>query len=109
MSSLIIVEFAESTKYVCMCLSVAVILIVIFMMTPLNSFLLSSIFGKVIILTLLGYTTYYNIIQTNKFAEKFNIYITSGSWNTIKTNIAFSYTFSFFLIILMLSVIRKIF
>jgi hypothetical protein len=109
MSSLIIVEFAESTKNVCMCLSIAVILIVIFMMTPLNSFLLSSIFGKVVILTLLGYTTYYNIIQTNKFADKFNISITSGSWNTIKTNIAFSYTFSFFLIVLMLSVVRKIF
>jgi hypothetical protein len=75
MSSLIIVEFAESTKNVCMCLSIAVILIVIFMMTPLNSFLLSSIFGKVVILTLLGYTTYYNIIQTNKFADKFNISI----------------------------------
>jgi hypothetical protein len=79
------------------------------MMTPLNTFLLSSIFGKVIILTLLGYTTYYNIIQTNKFSEKFDISLTSGNWNAIKTNIAFSYTFSFFLIVLMLSVIRKIF
>ena len=61
-----------------------VFFIILFMMTPLNTFLLSSIFGKVIILTLLGYTLYYNVYSTNKFANTFNISLTSDSWNTIK-------------------------
>jgi hypothetical protein len=78
-------------------------------MTPLNSFILSSIFGKVIILTLLGYTIYYNTIATNKFTNEFNINLTSGDWDVLKTNILCSYVFSGFLIILMLSVIRQIF
>ena len=110
-SSTMVVEFAKSTQNVCMCLGISVLFIIIFMMTPLNSFILSSIFGKVVILTLLGYTLYYNTEQTNKFAQKSNINILNNneSWSPIKTNIMCSYIFSFFVLVLILSVIRKIF
>jgi hypothetical protein len=108
-SSTMVVEFAKSTQNVCMCLGISIFFIILFMMTPLNSFLLSSIFGKVIILTLLGYTLYYNISQTNKFSNNFNISLTGGNWDVLKTNIVCSYVFSLFLLVLMVSVIRKIF
>ena len=108
-SSTMVVEFAKSTQNVCMCLGISIVLIMLFMMTPLNSFLLSSIFGKVIIVTLLGYTLYYNISQTNKFSNNFNISLTDGNWDALKTNIGCSHVFSGFLLVLMLSVIRKIF
>jgi len=108
-SSIMIVEYAKSTQNVCMCLAMSLFLIILFMMTPLNTFILSSIFGKVIILTLLGYTIYYNTIATNKFMKDFNVTITSGDWNVLKTNIACSYIFTLFLLVLMLSVIRNIF
>ena len=110
-SSLMIVEFSKSTENVCMCLGISVLFIIIFMMTPLNSFILSSIFGKVVILTLLGYTLYYNTEQTNKFSQKSNINILNNNelWSPIKTNIMCSYIFSFFVLVLILSVIRKIF
>jgi hypothetical protein len=108
-SSTMIIEYAKSTQNVCMCLSVTIFFIILFMMTPLNTFLLSSIFGKVIIFTLLGYTLYYNLYNTNKFANTFNISLTSDSWNTIKTNIVCSYIFSLFLLVLLVSLIRKMF
>lgn len=108
-SSTMVIEYAKSTQNVCMCLSIATIFIILFMMTPLNTFLLSSIFGKVIILTLLGYTLYYNISKTNNFSNNFNISLTSGNWDTLKTNITCSYIFSIFLLVLILSVIRTIF
>ncbi len=108
-SSTMVVEFAKSTQNVCMCLSISMVFIILFIMTPLNSFLLSSIFGKVIILTLLGYTLYYNVSQTNKFSSNFNISLIDGNWDTLKTNVVCSYIFSVFLLVLMLSVIRKIF
>ena len=108
-SSTMVVEFAKSTQNVCMCLGISIFFIILFMMTPLNSFLLSSIFGKVIILTLLGYTLYYNLSQTNKFSNNFNISLTGGNWDVLKTNIVCSYVFSLFLLVLMVSVIRKIF
>jgi len=82
-------------------------------MTPLNNFMLSSIFGKVMIITVLGYTLYYNLSKTNNFYKKvnndFNISLASGNWNAVKTNILCSYIFSAFLIVLLLSVIRKLF
>lgn len=109
-SSITVVEFAKSTQNVCLCLGLSVFFIIIFMMTPLNSFILSSIFGKVIILTLLGYTLYHNMTQTNKFVNKFNINIWNNTnWDPLKTNVLCSHIFSVFLLVLILSVIRKIF
>jgi len=107
-SSTMVVEYAKSTQNVCMCLGISIFLIILFMMTPLNSFILSSIFGKVVIIALLGYTLYYNISQTNKFSKNFNISLTSGNWDELKTNITCSYVFSLFLLVLLLSVLRKI-
>ena len=108
-SSSIIIEYAKSTQNVCLCISISAFLILLFIMTPLNSFLLSSIFGKVIILTLLGYTIFYNVTKTNKFAKNFNVELTSGSWDPIKTNIASSYIFTGFLLVLMLAVLQQLF
>ncbi len=107
-NSSLIIEYAKSTQNVCLCMSISAFLIILFMMTPLNSFILSSIIGKLIILLLLGYTIYYNIIKTNKFANSFNIDMMSDSWDPVKTNIACSYVFSGFLLILMLTVLQKL-
>lgn len=109
MSTEMVLEFAKSTQNVCICSALSIFFIILFMMTPLNTFLLSSIIGKIIILTLLGYTLYYNISKTNKFSNNFNISLSSGNWDTIKTNITCSYIFSFFLLVLILSVVRKMF
>lgn len=108
-SSSIIIEYAKSTQNVCLCISISAFLILLFIMTPLNSFLLSSIFGKVIILTLLGYTIFYNVTKTNKFAKNFNVDLTAGGWNPVKTNIASSYIFTGFLLVLMLAVLQQLF
>ena len=102
----LIIEYSKMTKNICICLAVASFLIILFVLSPLNSFMLSSIFGKAIILSLLVYMIYYNLKQTTTFSNNFNISFTDGNWNPIKTNIACSYAFSAFLIILMVSVFR---
>ena len=106
-----IVEFSKSTHNVCMCLGLSVILIILFILTPLNTFMLPSMFGKIIIIALLGYTLYYNTTQTNKFSKNFNVNILNQTenWNPIKTNIICSYIFSLFVLVLIISVIRTIF
>jgi hypothetical protein len=108
-NSSLIVEYAKTTQNVCLCMSISAFLIILFMMTPLNSFVLSSIIGKLIILLLLGYTIYYNVTKTNKFANSFNVDMMSNSWDPVKTNIVCSYIFSGFLFILMLTVLQKLF
>jgi len=108
-TSAIIVEYAKATQNVCMCLSLSIFLIVLFILSPLNKFLLTSIFGKVIIILLLGFTIFYNIKQTGKFSQDFNVSLLSGDWSTIKTNIAYSYIFTVFLLILLVTVLRNLF
>jgi hypothetical protein len=102
----LIIEYSKTTKNVCMCLAIASLLIIVFILSPLNSFLISSIFGKAIILSLLIYMIYYNLKQTTTFSNNFNISFTDGNWNPIKTNIVCSYAFSAFLLVLMVSVFR---
>lgn len=108
-NSSLIIEYAKTTQNVCLCMSISAFLIILFMMTPLNSFVLSSIIGKLSILILLGYTIYYNITKTNKFANNFNVDMMTDSWDPIKTNVMCSYIFSGFLLILMLTVLQKLF
>jgi len=104
-----VVEFAKSTQNVCMCLGISIVLIMLFIMSPLKSLFLSSMFSKIIILTLLGYTIGYNIYQTNNFSNKFNVTLIDGNWDVLKTNIVCSHIFSLFLLVLMISVVRNIF
>lgn len=108
-SSSVVIAFAKTTQNVCICLGISILLIIVFMMTPLNTILLSSVISKIIILILLGYTLYYNTTKTQQFASQFNVTLTNGDWNSVKTNVVCSYIFSVFLLMLILSVIRNFF
>jgi hypothetical protein len=93
-----------------MCLDLSTIFIILFIIIPLNTFMLSSILGKVIVLTLLGYILFYNTQQTNKFVNNFNVNILDNSnWSPLKTNVLCSYIFSIFILGLVISVVRHIF
>jgi hypothetical protein len=111
MSSALVIEFAKSTQNGCMCLGIIVIFIMLFMISPLNSYFVLSIIGKIVIVVLLIYILWYNTHQTNKFSKQFNVNILNENeaWNHIKTNVLCSYIFSVFLLVLTFSVIRKMF
>jgi hypothetical protein len=102
-------EYIKSSESICMYSTLSMVLILLFIVSPINKFFLTSLFGKTIILSLLGYTLYYNTTLTNKFSNQLNIYLLDGTWNPVKTNITCSYLFSFFLFVLFLSVIRTLF
>lgn len=109
MSSTLILNYANNTKNICLCLAISMFLIILFMMTPLNSFLLTSFLGKTIILVLLGYIIYNNTYYTNKFSNDFNISLTTGKWNQGKTNVFCGHLFSIFTLLLFISVLRQLF
>jgi len=99
-------EYVSSSQNICMCSTISIILIFLFMISPLNKFIMTSFLGKLSILILLGYTLYYNIQASNKLSNKLNIVLIDGTWTTLKTNLTCSYLFSFFIFVLILSVIR---
>jgi hypothetical protein len=103
----ILINYSNGTKNVCTCTIISIVLILIFIISPLNNFIIASIFGKTIILGILLFALYKNISVTFEFSK--NIGFFSGEWNTLKTNILCSYTFSVFIIILILSVLNRLF
>lgn len=105
--SMMIVEYSKTTKNVCMCLAMAVFLIILFMVSPIKNFMMTSLIGKMTILVLLGYIMYYNTNQTMLFSQKVDMSLFSGDWNPVKTNILCGYLFTLFIFILAVNVLRK--
>jgi hypothetical protein len=86
-------------------LAVSALLIIVFILSPLNEHFISSIFGKLIILGLLSYIMFYNIQQTNQFANNFNITFLDLTWNPVKSNIVCSYIFTLCLFLLFIQIL----
>ena len=104
-----ITEYVKSSQNICLSSIISIILIFLFMISPLNKFLMTSFLGKISILILLGFTLFYNIKLTNKLSNQMNVTLLNGQWNYIKTNLTCSYIFSVLLLFLFLSVLRCIF
>jgi len=107
MLSQTITEFSDTTQHICLCTGIAVIFILLFIASPFNTILLPSIFGKLVILTLLGYILFINFQQTNKYSKLTNIWHEGEGWNPLKTNILASYVFSLTLLVLFVSIAFK--
>ena len=109
--SISIGEFSKSIQNSCIGVSVASILIILFILSPLTSYTLTSMIGRLVIIILLVYIIYYNTTNTNKFAEDLNVNIWNegdwGNWNPLKTNVAWSYIFNLFLLVLLYNVVKK--
>jgi len=105
----LIIQYAKTTQNVTILVGITIFLIILFVLSPINTFYYPAFCGKVIIMVLLGYTIFYNIVQTNRFTKDFNIDILLGEWNIVKTNIVYSYIFNIFLLILMITILNKFF
>ena len=99
----------DVTKKVCLCSFVSIVLIIIFIISPLSSFLMTSSIMKIIILIILGYTIYLNSHQTNMLSLSKNASQTPEIQSQLSTNIICSYVFTLFLGILLIFVIKSFF
>jgi len=90
-------DYSKAIQTICICLVISVILIVLFVISPLKNIFPASIIGKFACIGLLGFALYKNIIITNNTQELEKSYQIS------------SYVLSLFILILILSVIRKMF
>jgi hypothetical protein len=99
-------NYSNGTKNVCICTIISIFMILVFIISPLNKFVIASMFGKILILAVLIFALYQNISVTFKFSK--NIGLFSGDWTNMKTNILCSYVFSAFIIILIFSVLNRL-
>jgi len=99
----------DVTKKVCLCSFVSMILIILFIISPLSSFLMTSLFVKFLILLILGYTIYLNNHQTNILNLSKKSSQSMEIQSQLSTNIICSYMFTLFLGLLFIFVIRSFF
>ena len=71
----IITNYVEATKNTCLCVSISIFLILLFIMSPLNRILITSVIGKICILILLIYSIYILVNSTFFITKKFDINI----------------------------------
>jgi len=98
----------SSTKNIYFCCFISIFLILLFVISPLSKFFKTSLFMKIIIIIILSYTFYLNIIQTNQMKISYNNSKSQEVVNQLNMNILCSYVFTF-LIGLMIIFITKSF
>jgi len=101
--------FTDTTKKICMCSASSIIIIVLFIISPLSNLFKTSLFMKTVSLVILGYTLYLNNIQTNLLRTA----SVSSSSEAVKTqlnmNIICSYMFTIFIGLLFIFIIKSFF
>jgi hypothetical protein len=98
--------FTDSTKKICTCSAVSMFLIVLFIISPLSNLFITSVFMKIIILIILAYTIYLNMLQTNSLNAAANFVKSENVMSQLNINIMCSYIFTLFLGLLCIFVIK---
>jgi amino acid transporter len=105
-----LISFTDETKKVCMCSAISLFLIILFIISPLSNIFMVSPIMKLIILILLLYTIYLNNEQTNFLRKASQNPNQSKDVHTqLSINIMCSYTFTLFIGLLVIFVIKSFF
>jgi hypothetical protein len=102
-----LIIFTDSTKKICTCSAVSIFLIILFIISPLSNFFMTSMLMKIIILIILAYTIYLNMIQTNYLRSATNVVNSENVMSQLNTNILCSYIFTLFLGLMGIFVIKS--
>ena len=102
-----LIIFTDSTKKICTCSAVSIFLIILFIISPLSNFFMTSMLMKIIILIILSYTIYLNMIQTNYLRSATNVVNSENVMSQLNTNILCSYIFTLFLGLMGIFVIKS--
>jgi hypothetical protein len=102
-------HFTDKTKKICICSSISIFLIVLFIISPLSNFFFISLFMKCIIIFLLIYTIYLNNTQINYLIEAKQFKQTNEVYSQLNINIICSYLFTLFIGLLIFFIIKTFF
>lgn len=99
----------DLTKKICLCTLVSILLIILFIITPLSGFFKTSLFMKIITLILLGYSIYFSIHQSTLLRTMDQNNASPQVSSLLNTNVICSYIFTLFLALLFLFVCKHLF
>jgi len=101
--------FTDTTKRVCSCSAISIFLIVLFIISPLSKYFITSTIMKFITLLLLSYTMYLNILQTDYLRKASTTKVSTEVSNQLTINVVCSYVFTLFIGLLIIFVIKTFF
>jgi hypothetical protein len=101
--------FTDETKKVCLCSATSIILILLFIISPLSNFLTTSLLMKIVTLVILGYTIYLNNKQTQLLREASSAINSEKLKSQVNLNIMCSYVFTVFIGLLFIFVVKSFF
>jgi hypothetical protein len=101
--------FTDETKKVCLCSATSIILILLFIISPLSNFLTTSLLMKIVTLVILGYTIYLNNKQTELLREASSLINSEKLKSQLNLNIICSYVFTVFIGLLVIFVMKSFF
>ncbi len=101
--------FTDTTKKVCTCSAISIFLIVLFIISPLSNYFITSTIMKIITLALLSYTMYLNILQTDYLRKASSSKVSGEVSNQLTINIICSYVFTLFIGLLIIFVVKTFF
>lgn len=101
--------FTDTTKKVCTCSAISIFLIVLFIISPLSNYFVTSSIMKSVTIALLSYTIYLNILQTEYLRKASASKMSYEVNNQLNINIICSYVFTLFIGLLIIFVIRTFF
>lgn len=101
--------FTDETKKVCLCSATSIFLIVLFIISPLSNFFMTSLLMKFVTLVILVYTIYLNNKQTELLREASSVISSEKLNSQLNLNIICSYVFTIFIGLLIIFVIKSFF
>lgn len=99
--------FTNYTKQICMYFFISLILIILFIISPLHNFYKTSIIARILALASLSYAIYLNNIQTNILRQTNTSNKSPEIQSQINMNIISSYVFTLFLGLLAIFVVKS--
>lgn len=99
----------DSTKSICTCTFVFMVLSLLFIASPLSNFHKTSIFVKCIVLALIGYVGFMSIKQIEYLQNQVKQTILPDISHQLNMNLTCSYVFIFFVGLFFLFVLKSFF
>jgi len=99
--------FTQETKNICLCTATSIMIIILFVISPLSNFFKTSFFMKILSIVLMGYIIFLNYKQTHLLRSASSVADSIALQSQLNTNILFSYIFSFFIGLLIIFVFKS--
>jgi len=100
--------FTEDTKSICICTASAIVIIILFVISPLSNFFKTSLFMKAIAMRIMAHILFLNYNQINILRAASSVAESDIIRAQLDANIMCSYIFSFFIGLLAIFTLKSI-